>query len=218
MKRFPMFFVAVMLVPALEAASVSGTVFDPSGAVVPAAGVVLVSAATGARQTANTLETGQFSFHGLAGGDYRLEIAKPGFMLFTRGLRLDASKDARVLALLRVGQIMESLEITAQGTPIPRPSKVRVGGNVQPARLLKMPRVPYPEAAKSAGTEGSVIVQAVVLRDGSVGSATAFTGADPELAKAAVDNVRQWKYAPATLNGEPVETAATVELSFRLER
>jgi len=217
MKRFWMFFLAA-LVPVIEAASVSGTVYDPSGAVVPSAGVVLISAATGARQTANTLETGQFSFTGLPGGDYRLEISKPGFVLFARSLRLDARKEARVPALLKVGQITESLEVTAQGTPIPRTAKVRVGGKVQPAKLLAMPHVAYPESAKTTGTEGSVVVNAVVLRDGSVGSATAFGGADPELAKAALENVRQWKYVPAALNGEPVETAVTVEVNFRLER
>jgi TonB family protein len=218
MKRFPMFFLAAALVPALPAASVSGTVFDPSGGVVPAAGVVLISAATGARQTANSLETGQFSFHGLPGGAYRLEISKPGFVLFARSMRLDARKDARVVALLQIGQIMESLEVTARGTPIPRPAKVRVGGNLQPPKILNMPRVAYPEAAKTAGTEGLVIVHAVVLLDGSIGSATAFGGADPELAKAAVENVRQWKYVPAALNGQPVETVVTVELNFRLEQ
>lgn len=218
MKRFPMFLLTAVLVPALPAASVSGTLFDPSGAVVPAAGVVLISAATGARQTANSLETGQFSFHGLPGGDYRLEVSHPGFVLFARNMRLDTRKDARVVALLKVGQIMESLEVTARGTPIPRSSKVRVGGKLLPPKILNMPRVAYPESAKAAGTQGLVIVHAVVLRDGSIGGATAFGGADPELAKAAVENVRQWKYVPAALNGQPVETVVTVELNFRLEQ
>jgi TonB family protein len=218
MKRFAMLMLAVTLVPALEAASVSGTVHDPSGAVIPEASVELIGPSTGAKQKAATSPAGQFSFAGLPGGVYRLEIAKAGFVRYTRDLRVDAQGDARLPVLLKVGQIMESLEITAEGSPVPRPVKVRVGGAVQPPRPIHLTKLPYPEAARAAGSDGPVIVHAVVMRDGSIGSATAFPGSDPELAQAAVDAVRQWKYAPALLNGEPIETAITVEARFRLER
>jgi TonB family protein len=118
--------------------------------------------------------------------------------------------------VLKLGTIQERVQVTAAGTPIPRPVRTRVGGNVQPARLLKMARAIYPESAKAAGTEGTVLVHAVVLRDGSMGNPVAFPSADAELAKAAVEAVKQWKYEPARLNGEPVEVVTAVEVEFRL--
>lgn len=218
MKHLAMIALAAVLGPALRAASVTGTVYDPSGAVTPAARVVLVSAATGLKQTADTGDAGEFSFPAVAAGDYRLEIAKPGFVLFTRNLRLQELTEERFPVLLKIGQITETMRVTAQGSAIPRPVRVRVGGRLEPAKMVKMARVAYPESAKAAGTEGTVVVQAVVLMDGSVGNPTAFAAADPELAKAAVDAVQQWKYVPAMLNGKPVEVVTTVEVDFRLTR
>jgi TonB family protein len=218
MRQFGMVALAAVLGPALQAASVNGRVYDPSGAVTPAARIVLVNSAAGLNQTAETGDTGEFSFTGLSAGNYRLEVAKPGFVLFARNVRLAENAEERVPVLLKIGQLNETLRVTAQGSAIPRPVRIRVGGNLQPAKMLKMTRAVYPEAAKTSGTEGTVIVQAVVLMDGSVGNPVAFAGADPELAKAAVDAVRQWKYVPAMLNGKPVEVATTVEIDFRLTR
>ena len=218
MRQVAMVALAAMLSPVLRAASVNGTVYDPSGAVAPAAHVVLMNASTGLKQTADTGDAGEFTFTALPAGDYRVEIAKPGFMLFTRNLRLAEQAEERFPALLKIGQIMETMRVTAQGAAIPRPVRVRVGGNLQPVKMVKMVHVAYPDAAKTAGTEGTVVVQAVILTDGSIGNPTAFAAADPELAKAAVDAVRQWKYVPAMLNGKPVEVVTTVEIDFRLTR
>jgi hypothetical protein len=83
-------FLFAALISELPAASVHGVVYDASGAVVPAAGATLLHAGTGAKQTVTTADVGSFSFTGLPAGEYRLEVAKPGFMLYTRGLGLDA--------------------------------------------------------------------------------------------------------------------------------
>jgi len=74
----------------------------------------------------------------------------------------------------------------------------------------------YPEAAKAAGVQGIVIIEAIIGTDGSVNEAKVLRPA-PELEKAAIDAVMQWKYTPTLLNGEPVEVIMTVTVTFTLQ-
>jgi protein TonB len=69
-----------------------------------------------------------------------------------------------------------------------------------------------------AGLEGKVSVEAVIGVDGRVARARATTvQAHPDLAQAAVDAVRQWRFEPTLLNGAPVEVVMTVTVDFSLE-
>ena len=69
-----------------------------------------------------------------------------------------------------------------------------------------------------AGLEGKISVEAVVGIDGRVARARALTvEAHPDLAQAAVDAVRQWRFEPTLLNGSPVEIVMTVSVDFSLE-
>jgi TonB family protein len=83
------------------------------------------------------------------------------------------------------------------------------------ALLIK--RVPpvYPEAARLANIQGSVVLKVVIRKDGNVGDLRAVSG-DPLLAPAAIDSVRQWVYKPYYRDGAPaeVETVVVVELSL----
>jgi TonB family protein len=75
-------------------------------------------------------------------------------------------------------------------------------------------RVPiFPEAAKAAGIEGRVIMQAIVNKDGSVGHLHVVSG-DPALRRAATDAVSTWRYRPYLVNGEPAEVTTTISVDF----
>ena len=74
----------------------------------------------------------------------------------------------------------------------------------------------YPAAAKMSGTQGAVIMEIVVGRDGRVVDSKVISGA-PVLAAAAVDAVSRWCYTPTRLNGEPVEVVSTVSVNFVLQ-
>jgi len=70
-------------------------------------------------------------------------------------------------------------------------------------------------AARQAQVSGAVKVGIVVGRDGKVISATPISG-DATLVQSAMDAVRQWRYQPTLVNGEPVEVESTVEVDYKL--
>ena len=75
----------------------------------------------------------------------------------------------------------------------------------------------YPAIAQSAGVEGLVILEAVIGEDGSVPNVRVLRG-KPLLDEAAADGVRQWRFTPALLNGQPVPIVMTITASFTLNR
>jgi protein TonB len=103
--------------------------------------------------------------------------------------------------------------------PPPPPPKsnrpLRVGGNVQQANLLRQVTPIYPPIAKTAHIQGTVVLHAIISKDGSIEQLEYVSG-PPLLMKNAMDAVRQWRYKPTTLNGEPVEVDTTVSVVFTL--
>jgi len=204
--------------------NISGTVHDPSGAAIPGAGVVLISSQPQARIASRTGEDGSFSFPAVPAGRYRLEFTKPGFARSLTGeFDLGPSRDLHQNFTLNLGWVSQEIVVrghrpaeTAPAPPRP-PHRIRVGGLVQAARLVKFVKPIYPESAEKQGTEGTVILRAVVGTDGQILSLEPYNGADTALIKAAMDAVRQWHYQPTLLNGEPVEVATTITVEFRLE-
>ncbi len=97
-------------------------------------------------------------------------------------------------------------------------NRIRVGGNIQAAKLIHKVTPTYPKQAKEEGRQGTVMLQAVILKDGSIGSLDLMPGADSDLASSAMDAVRQWVYSQTLLNGEPVEVATTVQVNFTLAK
>lgn len=93
------------------------------------------------------------------------------------------------------------------------PRRIRVGGEVELRMLVHRVKPKYPESAKKAGIKGTVRLQIIVDRDGRVIEVKPLEG-DPELAQAASDAVRQWRFKPVTLNGVPVQVDTRVELTF----
>jgi protein TonB len=75
----------------------------------------------------------------------------------------------------------------------------------------------YPPEAGRARIEGTVVLLAVIGKDGSVQNVRVETGL-PILAQAAIDAVKQWRYRPYLLNGEPVEVDSQIIINFTLSR
>jgi protein TonB len=81
--------------------------------------------------------------------------------------------------------------------------------------LLAQPVDPvYPEAAKAGAQHGSVVLQVLVGRDGTVQDAK-FTQGSLVFARAAIDAVKQWKFKPYILNGRPVSVQSLITLNFK---
>jgi protein TonB len=108
-------------------------------------------------------------------------------------------------------------EAAPAAKPAAERGPVRVGGDVRPPQLLRQFRPAYPALARAARVQGTVQIQALLARDGSVQSAKVAQG-HPLLASAALDAVRQWRYAPTLLNGEAVEVILLVDVNFTLSQ
>jgi len=95
------------------------------------------------------------------------------------------------------------------------PQRIRVGGNVQAAKLIRQPLPIYPQIAKTAHISGTVILHAIIAKDGSVQEVMYISG-PPLLMRSAMDAVKQWKYEPTLLSGQPVEVDTTISVVFTL--
>ena len=118
-----------------------------------------------------------------------------------------------------VGGVVGGLPHVVPPPPPPLPPQprapVRAGGQIQPPSLIE--RVPpvYPPLAVSAGIQGVVILEATVGQDGRVEDVSVLRSVGL-LDRAAMEAVRQWRYAPLLLNGRPERFILTVTVSFSL--
>jgi periplasmic protein TonB len=122
-----------------------------------------------------------------------------------------------------LGGILGAVPTAAPPPPPPKkdapppPSRIKVGGNVQQARLVRQPRPVYPPLAKQARIQGVVKLSAVISKDGTIMELAVMSG-HPLLVPAALDAVKQWVYQPTLLNGEPVEVATQIDVNFTLSQ
>jgi protein TonB len=104
--------------------------------------------------------------------------------------------------------------------PPPRPhptGPIRVGGNVQAARILNRVQPVYPPLARQTRISGTVRLHAIISKDGTIQQLEVMSG-HPLLQQSALDAVRQWRYQPTLLNGEPVEVDTTIDVIFSLNQ
>jgi protein TonB len=92
---------------------------------------------------------------------------------------------------------------------------VRVGGEVQAARLLKRVVPSYPQLARQMRISGTVHLLGIIGKDGTIQRLQVLSG-HPMLRPAALDAVSQWVYRPTILNGQPVEVEAPIDVIFSL--
>ena len=101
-------------------------------------------------------------------------------------------------------------------TPDPTPVKrIRVASRVVEANLIHDVTPQYPPEAGRARIEGMVVLLAVIGTDGSVKDVRVESGL-PILAQAAIDAVKQWRYRPYMIDGEPVEVDSRITINFTL--
>jgi protein TonB len=81
--------------------------------------------------------------------------------------------------------------------------------------MIRQVQPVYPQIAKTAHVQGTILLHAIIAKDGSVQELTYVSG-PPLLMKAAQDAVREWRYQPTLLNGEPVEVETTISVIFTL--
>jgi protein TonB len=103
------------------------------------------------------------------------------------------------------------------GPPKPVQSRIKVGGNVTAARIVNRTTPVYPPLARQTRISGTVRLHAIIAKDGTVQQLEVLSG-HPLLVQAALEAVRQWRYQPTLLNGEPVEVDTTVDVIFSLNQ
>lgn len=96
-----------------------------------------------------------------------------------------------------------------------QPKRIRVGGNVQSAKLVHKVTPLYPREAKEARIQGTVRLNVIIAKDGAVTDVDLVEG-PPELVDSAMTAVRQWVYETTLLNGQPVEVATQVDVTYTL--
>src|SRR5467141_167715 len=103
--------------------------------------------------------------------------------------------------------------------PPPRPAqqRIRQGGSVQAALLVNKVTPVYPPLARQTRISGTVRLHAIISKGGAVQQLEVISG-HPLLVQAALDAVKQWRYRPTTLNGEPVEVDTTIDVIFSLNQ
>ena len=111
--------------------------------------------------------------------------------------------------------------LAAPPPPPPPPPKAmarqepyRVGGDVKEPRIIKLVPPKYPPLASKSRVQGTVVLEATLREDGSVDAIRVVSG-HPLLIDAAVDCVKQWRYEPTLLNGQPVAVILTAIVNFQ---
>jgi len=108
--------------------------------------------------------------------------------------------------------------IGAAAPPPPKvaaPTRIKVGGQVAASKILRQTQPIYPQIAKTAHVSGTVVLHAIIAKDGTIQELTYVSG-PALLMKAAIDAVKDWRYTPTMLNGDPVEVDTTVQVVFTL--
>lgn len=218
-------------------ATMSGSVADSSGAVMPGVAVVAMDHDRQVRHEVHTDPTGRFEIVGLPQGNYSLRATIPGFENFDERLTL-GGEDVHREITLSLGTLNETIAVTpgpgrelpgpgqrykprpvaecggASRASFPRPridGAMRVGGQIrQPAKLRHVSPV-YPDGSPA----GHVRMRALIGPDGYVRETEILNDAPAALAQSAVAAVTQWEFEPTLLNCVPVPVKMIVSIEFR---
>ena len=112
-----------------------------------------------------------------------------------------------------IGGIISSTPVAVP--KVATPQRVRVSQGVSAGLLVHQVKPNYPPLARQARIQGAVVLQAVIAKDGTIQNLHVVSG-HPMLAPSALDAVRQWRYKPYFLNGEPVEVETQIIVNFTL--
>jgi len=204
----------------------TGTIHDPSATGVRNATVTLTDHKSNTVVMTVADANGKFTLNPLPAGEYEMKVVKRGFETHrTPQVMLEAGSDLSQNITLEVAAILEEVDVVPAGTvkALPgtesggQPSRLRLGGEVQASKLLHKVMPVYPASAKAAGVQGTVILHAVIGMDGRPLSLRIMNiDIDPQLGRAAIEAVSQWRYRPTLLNGDPIEVDTTIMVNFSL--
>lgn len=103
-------------------------------------------------------------------------------------------------------------KLEAPPKPVPT-APIRVGGRIQPPRLVSSVLPVYPPIAQQANVTGTVVIDTTIDKDGNVSKTRVISG--PQLLRgAALSALRQWKYEPSKLNGQPISVEMVISIQF----
>ena len=105
-------------------------------------------------------------------------------------------------------------DIATDGLVLARPAAVRVSSGVIAGMALSQPPPVYPAIARARHLQGVVVLHARIGKDGSIQDLEVVYSPDPALSAAAMDAVRQWRYKPYLLGGEPVDVETSINVNF----
>ena len=120
------------------------------------------------------------------------------------------------ISQLRAQSREQAAQIAYAAPPIGQ--TVRIGGDIRPPVKLRDVAPAYPADARAANIQGRAILEITINEAGAVSGIVPLRSPSPSLEQAAVDAVRQWRYRPTLLNGEPVGVVMTVTVDFSLGR
>lgn len=112
-----------------------------------------------------------------------------------------------------IGGIINSTPVAVPKVAVTR---VRVSAGVTQGMKVHDVQPQYPQMAKIARVQGPVVLAAVIGKDGTIQNLRVVSTASPLLNQAAVEAVKQWRYRPYILNGEPVDVDTTITVNFTL--
>jgi len=219
--------------------TLTGRVKDPSGAVIDRARLDL-RCGEDIYEVLFTNAQGEFDAAGLPDRVCDITVHKDGFAKMTQtGVSLGRLQERPFDVVLQVaamrtipdgpkapglgrppavtGQVGAARMISDVPQPESAPKRIRVGGNVQSANLEYKAPVLYPAAAKADRVQGTVVLRAVIGREGQVLTLEPMNRlVDARLVESATTAVNQWRYRPTLLNGSPVEVTTMIEINFTL--
>ena len=112
-----------------------------------------------------------------------------------------------------IGGIISSTPVSVP--KVATPQRVRVSQGVTQGLLIRKVQPTYPPLARQARIQGAVLLQAEISKDGTIQNLRLISG-HPMLTSAAIEAVKQWRYKPYILNGEPVEVETQITVNFTL--
>ena len=118
------------------------------------------------------------------------------------------------------GVIGSVISATSSPAAVPKfvpatPQRVRISAGVTKGLLIQRIEPPYPALARAARVQGDVVLSAVIDSNGHITNLLLVSG-HPMLVPAAIAAVKQWRYKPYLLNGQPVEVETTITVIFTL--
>lgn len=204
------------------ASSIRGVVLDVTGARVPGAYVVLESDAATIGRVSNA--SGEYRIPDVPPGEYTLVAELPGFGTHRQEVVIEEGNELLRDVLLSIGAVATVVAVVSDRLPPeesvepPDPARRILGvtAGVQRGRIINQVVPVYPRQLRSEGVEGMVVLEGMIGKDGVVQGLKVVSTDHADLAMAALDAVREWRYEPSQLNGEPVAVTTTISVMFGL--